>query len=203
MRPWLLVVATMGINCKDGSGSTVDAMPSASAQPSVAAPAPLDTHGKWWAVATQSRVYTPERLTDVDNAIRLLPEAARNKVRRTLDDMATQSADGDGLTAASQLARDGQERVEDKNNPAAKAALTTAAFVVLQGLIAKSCTDHPDTPSLKTLIAAIREMPLPHLEKGNGSPERLVLEQEMKMALDDRTMKAVAASAPPPKKSPL
>ena len=164
--------------------------------------AEFDSHGKWWAVATKSRLYTGERLTDADNGIRMLPEDQRIAVRRTLDAMATQPDDADGLAAAAQLARTGQEAVDNTANPAPKRALTTAAFVVLHGMVAQACASHPDTPSLKKLIAAIHEMPLPHLEKGNGNPERLLLEQEMSMSVDDKTMKALLASAPGMKKSP-
>jgi hypothetical protein len=50
-------------------------------------------------------------------------------------------------------------------------------------------------------MAAIREMPLPHIEKSTGITERNVLEQEMRMAVDDKTMRTLLAGAPPPKKS--
>ncbi len=188
--------------CKGSDASNVvDAAPSASAS---AAPqvADVDTHGKWWAVAQKSKVFTQERRVDADNGIRMLPAAKRDRVRRTLDDMATQTADGDGITAASQIARDGQDAVDDAHNPAPSAAIRTAGFIVLHGLIAQACADHKDTASLAPVIAAIHEMPLPHLEKGNGIPERLVLEQEMRMGVDDKTMKALLAGAPASKKSP-
>ena len=132
----------------------------------------------------------------------MLPDDKRNAVRRTLDAMATQSYDADGLTAAAALARTGQEAVDDASNPAAKHALMVAAFVTLHGMVARACADHPDAASLGKLITAIRVMPLPHLDKGAGGPERLLLEQEMSQAVDDKTMKSLLASAPGPKKSP-
>jgi hypothetical protein len=199
MRAFLLLV--LAVSCKDSASATADGASVTEA----AAPAPvtaeIDSHGKWWAVASKSQVYTGQRRTDADNALRLLPDDKRNKVRRSLDDMAGQTHDADGLRAASQIARDGQERVEDAHDPAAKTALTTAAFIVLHGLIALACTEHTDVASLRDVMAEIREMPLPHLEKGNGISERLVLEQEMKMNVDDKVMKGILASAPGPKKS--
>jgi hypothetical protein len=122
-------------------------------------------------------------------------------VRTTLEDMAKQSHDAAGLRAASQLARDGQSRVEDTHDPAPKAAMAHTGYIVLHGLIAEACAEHKDTASLAALLAAIREMPLPHVEKSNGLPERNVLEQEMRMALDENTMRALLANAPGPKKS--
>ncbi len=138
---------------------------------------------------------------DADNAIRLLPADKRDRVRKVLDEMAAQTHDADGLTAAAQIARDGQDRFEDVNNPAPKNAITTAGLIVLHGLIAMACTEHHDNASLVALIAAIREMPLPHIEKSTGITERNVLEQEMRMGLDDKTMKTLLAGAPGPKKS--
>jgi hypothetical protein len=182
--------------------ATVDAAPSASASASAqAAPTEVVTRGKWWTVAQKSRVYTEERRVDADNALRMLPETQRVIAVRALNDMADQDATGDGLHSASQIARDAQARVEDVHNPAAKLAISTAAFIVLNGLIAKACADHPDVAALTPVMAAIREMPLPRLDKSDGRAERHVLEQEMSTALDDKTMKALLANAPGPKKS--
>ena len=180
--------------------ATVDAAPSASASVQ-AQPVEVVTRGKWWTVAQKSRVYTEERRVDADNGLRMLPEAQRIIAVRALNDMATQDATGDGLRAASQLARDAQDRVDDVHNPAAKNAIATAAFIVLHGLIAKACADHPDVASQTPIMAAVREMPLPKLEKSDGRTERHILEQEMSTALDDKTMKVLVANAPGPKKS--
>jgi hypothetical protein len=201
MRVWLVFFAVMVAGCKDNAGTAP--VPSASASPSVSAQAsePLDTHGKWWAVASKSRVFTEDRRVDADNAIRMLPPNKRDRVRKILDEMATQTADGDGITAASQIARDGQDRFEDVHNPATQNAITTAGLIVLHGLIAQACADHHDTAGLADIMAAIREMPLPHIEKSTGITERNVLEQEMRMAVDDKTMRNILAGAPPPKKS--
>jgi len=189
-------------SCKD-AGSTATTSPSASARASTSAPvadAP-STHGKWWNVAAKSRVFTEERRIGADNGIRMLPEGKRERVRKVLDEMSVQTADADGIRAASQIARDGQDRFEDVHNPAAQNAITTAGLIVLHGLIAQACIDRPDTKSLTDLIAAIREMPLPHIDKSTGITERNVLEQEMRMGVDDKTMRALLASAPGPKKS--
>jgi hypothetical protein len=181
--------------------ATVDAAASASASAQQSQPVEIITRGKWWTVAQKSRVYTEERRVDADNALRLLPEPQRIIAVRALNDMAGQDATGDGLRAASEVAREAQSRVEDAHNPAAKTAIATAALIVLNGLIAKACTDHPDVASLTPVMASIREMPLPHVEKSDGRAERHVLEQEMSTALDDKTMKTLLASAPGPRKS--
>jgi hypothetical protein len=186
--------------CNKPDAAAVDAAPSASAS-AQAQPVEVVTRGKWWTVAQKSRVYTEERRVDADNALRLLPEPQRIIAVRALNDMAGQDATGDGLRAASEIAREAQNRVEDAHNPAPKTAISTAAFIVLNGLIAKACADHPDVASLTPVMASIREMPLPHVEKSDGRAERHVLEQEMSTALDDKTMKALLASAPGPKKS--
>ena len=80
-------------------------------------------------------------------------------------------------------------------------AIATAGFIVLNGMIAKACADHSDVASLTPVMAAVREMPLPKLDKSDGRAERHVLEQEMSSALDDKTMKTLLANAPGPKKS--
>ena len=187
--------------CNKPDAAAVDAAPSASASSQAPQPTEVVTRGKWWTVAQKSRVYTEERRVDADNALRMLPEPQRIIAVRALNDMANQDATGDGLKAASQIARDAQDRVEDVHNPAAKTAIATTAFIVLNGLIAKACTDHQDVASLTPVMAAIREMPLPKLDKSDGRAERHVLEQEMSTALDDKTMKTLLANAPGPKKS--
>jgi hypothetical protein len=197
MRKLAFFVLLLACNKPD---ATVDAAPSASAS-ATPQPAVVVTRGAWWTVAQKSRVYTEERRVDADNALRLLPETQRTIAVRALNDMANQDATGDGLRAASQIARDAQDRVEDVHNPAAKTAIQTAAFIVLNGMIAKACAAHPDVASLTPVMAAIREMPLPKLDKGDGRAERHVLEQEMSTALDDKTMKTLLANAPGPKKS--
>ena len=195
-----LTFAVLLLACNKPDAAAVDAAPSASAS---APPqqAEVITRGKWWTVAQKSRVYTEERRVDADNGLRLLPETQRTIAVRALNDMANQDPTGDGLRAASQIARDAQDRVEDVHNPAAKTAIATAAFIVLHGMIAKACADHPDVASLTPVMAAVREMPLPKLDKSDGRAERHVLEQEMSTALDEKTMKALLASAPGPKKS--
>jgi hypothetical protein len=190
--------------CKDNAAQS-DAASATSASASASAStsqAPLDTHGKWWAVAQKSRVYTDDRRTDADNAIRLVPSPNREIIVRALGDMATEPATGEGLRAASEIARTAQDRVDDTHNPAAKIAIATAGLIVLHGLVAQACVDHAtDMTVLTPLMAAVREMPLPHLEKSDGRTERNILEQEMRTALDDKTMKALLANAPGPKKS--
>jgi len=203
MRSMAAVAAcALLLSCK-GSGDGAAEAAAPSAQPSAAptATAELITRGKWWTVASKSRVYTEDRRVDADNALRVLSPVPREQVRTTLEDMAKQSHNAEGLRAASQLARDGQSRVEDTHDPAPKAAMAQAGYIVLHGLIAEACEEHKDSASLAALLAAIREMPLPHVEKSNGLPERNVLEQEMRMALDDKTMRALLANAPGPKKS--
>jgi hypothetical protein len=196
----LALVFVLGLVACDKPEATVDAAPSVSAS---APPQQVEvvTRGKWWTVAQKSRVYTDERRVDADNGLRLLPEAQRTIAVRALNDMANQDATGDGLRAASQIARDAQDRVDDTRNPAPKIAIATAAFIVLHGMIAKACADHPDVASLTPVMAAVREMPLPKLEKSDGRAERHVLEQELSTALDDKTMKTLVANAPSPKKS--
>ena len=176
--------------------ATVDAAPSASAAEVQTTSVPV-TRGAWWKVAAKSRVYTEERRVDTDNALRLLQSPTRESAVHALDEMAKQNADADGLRAASQIARDAQDKVDDD----AKRAIAKAGFIVLGGLIATGSADHGDVASLKRLLAAIREMPLPHLEKSDGRPERLVLEQEMRAVVDEKTMKTILAGAPAPKKS--
>jgi hypothetical protein len=198
MMRWLPIVLLLACNKPDATA--VDAAPSASASAQATPDVPI-TRGKWWTVAQKSRVYTEERRVDADNALRMLPETQRIIAVRALNEMANQDATGDGLRAASQIARDAQDRVEDARNPAARIAIATGGFIVLHGMIAKACADHPDVASLTPIIAAIRDMPLPKLEKSDGRPERNVLEQEMRTALDDKTMKSLLASAPPAKKS--
>ncbi|HEY1954769.1 MAG TPA: hypothetical protein VGH28_04140 [Polyangiaceae bacterium] len=190
---WVLPFAFLACTKPDAA---LDAAPSATVSEIPTASVPV-TRGAWWAVAAKSRVYTEERRVDADNAIRMLQSPTRETVLHALDDMAKQNADADGLRAASQAARDAQDKVD----PDAKRATAKAGFIVLGGLVATASTDHGDVTSLKRVLAAVREMPLPHLEKSDGRPERLVLEQEMRTVVDDKTMKTVLAGAPAPKKS--
>ncbi len=198
----LVMLCVLFVGCK-GADATVDAAaaPSASASAETQTQAPIDTHGKWWAVAQKSHVYTNERRVDADNAVRLVPSPNREIVVRGLNDMAAEPATAEGLRAASQIARDVQDRVSDEHNPAARVAVATAGFIVLHGLVAQACADHPDAASLTPVMAAIREMPLPRLEKSDGRTERNVLEQEIRGAVDEKTMKALIAGAPGPKKN--
>ena len=193
MKVWVLPLALLAC---DKPSATVDAAPSASAAEVLTTSVPV-TRGAWWGVAAKSRVYTEERRVDADNALRLLQSPTREAAVHALDEMAKQNADADGLRAASQIARDAQ----DKLDADAKRAIAKAGFIVLGGLIATGSADHGDVASLKHLLAAIREMPLPHLEKSDGRPERLVLEQEMRAVVDEKTMKTILAGAPAPKKS--
>ncbi len=197
-----LLVLVFLVACKSEGAPAADASPSASASaPPATTSSVLVTRGEWWKVAQKSHVYTEERRVDADNALRVLPETQRDIAVRALNDMAKQDADADGLRAAAQIARDAQGRVEDVHNPAARNAIATAGFIVLHGLVARACEDHPDATSLKPIMSAIREMPLPRLEKSDGRPERNVLEQEVRSAVDEKTMKALLAGAPPPKKN--
>lgn len=199
MKRWMLLLFALACACNKDERAAADAAPSATASAAPTAEAPV-TRGKWWTVAQKSHVYTEERRVEADNAVRLVQPPARDTIVRALDDMAKENADADGLRAASQIARDAQDKL-DGADPAPKRAIAKAGFIVLGGLVATSCADHGDVASLKRLLAAIREMPLPHLEKSDGRPERLVLEQEMRAVLDDKTMKTVLAGAPAPKKS--
>ena len=198
MRRIVFVLMLLACNKPE---SAPDAAASASASVATVAPDVPVTRGKWWKVAEKSSVYTSERRLDADNALRLVPEPQRTIAVRACNDMATQDATADGLRAASQIARDAQDRVEDVHNPAAKSAIATCGLIVLNGLIATACTDHPDAASLKPVMSAIREMPLPKLDKSDGRAERGVLEQELRTALDDKTMKTLLAGAPAAKKS--
>jgi hypothetical protein len=197
-----LILVAAACKSPDGAADAASASASASASVAQAAPDVPVTRGKWWTVAQKSRVYTEERRVDADNALRMLAPPQRDTAVRALNDMAKQNADGDGLRAAAQIARDAQDRVDDVRNPAPKNAIATGGFIVLHGMVATACADHPDVASLTPVIAAIREMPLPRLEKSDGRPERNVLEQEMRTALDDKTMKALLAGAPGAKKNP-
>jgi hypothetical protein len=200
-RLFILAFVALGA-CKDETSTAPDAAASAKASASSSmAVVDAPTRTKWWDVAKKSKVYTDERRVDADNAVHMLPQPMREQVRHALDDMAQQDATGDGIRDASQIARDAQARVDDAHNQAGVQAITRAGLVVLHGLIAQACIDHNDAASLAPVIAAIREMPLPRLDKGDGRSERGVLEQEMRAAVDDKTMKAILASAPPPKKS--
>jgi hypothetical protein len=197
MKPLLVVALVFACACKS-PGAAVDAAASATASaPENTEPSVPLTRGAWWKVAKQSRVYTDERRVDADNAVRLLQSPTREAVVRALNEMAAQDADAKGLRAASKIARDAQDQVPDE----AKRAIAKAGFIVLHGLVATACADHGSVASLRALVAAIRTMPLPHLEKSDGRPERNVLEQEMRTALDDKTMKAALAGAPAPQKS--
>ncbi len=203
MKRFALIAACAAlVSCKDSTASAPEAATSAQAS---AAPATttteLITRGKWWTVASKSRVYTEERRVDADNALRMLSPVPREQVRVTLEDMAKQSPDAEGLRAASQLARDTQAKVDDTHDPAPAKAMAQAGYIVLHGLIAEACSEHKDAASQAALLAAIREMPLPRVEKSNGLAERNVLEQEMRTALDEKTMRALLANAPGPKKS--
>jgi len=195
MRAGLVILAAV-CACKEPAGTPAEAS-AASATASAAPVAPVVTRGKWWAMAAKSKVYTEERRVDADNALRLLQSPARETAVRALDDMAAQSADADGLRAASKIARDAQDKV-----PAdAQHAIATAGLIVLHGLVATACVEHTDVSSLRAVVAAIREMPLPHLQSGDGRTERGVIEQEMRSALDEKTMKAALVGAPAPQKS--
>ena len=200
MRVVLALLALVSA-CKDQPGTAPEAAAAASASAAAAdtaaAPSVPVTRGKWWSVASKSKVYTDERRVDADNAVRLLQSPTRETVVRALDDMAAQTPDAGGLRAASKIARDAQDRVPVD----AQHAIATAGFIVLHGLVATACAQHADVASLRALVAAIRTMPLPHLEKSDGRPERNVLEQEMRTALDDKTMKEALAGAPSPQKS--
>ncbi len=200
MKSWVLALAVLACGCKDEPARDTVAAPSASAIEITTSSVPV-TRGKWWSVAAKSGVYTEERRVDADNAVRLVQPPAREAIVRALDDMATQNADADGLRAASRIARDAQDKLDDAHDRAPRTAIATAGFMVLGGLVATSSSEHGDAASSKRLLAAIREMPLPHLEKSDGRPERLVLEQEMRAVLDDKTMKAALAGAPAPRKS--
>jgi len=196
---WVLLACAA---CDKPGASAQDAAPSASSAVASAQPAPLDTHGKWWAIAQRSKVYTDDRRLDADNAIKMVQSPNREIIVRALDDMASEPATAEGLRAASQIARDAQDRVDDTHNPGAKIAIATAGLIVLHGIVQKACADHPtDMGQLTPLMAAVREMPLPHLEKSDGRTERNILEQEMRTALGDAVMKSLLASAPGPKKS--
>jgi hypothetical protein len=195
MKASIVAAAVLVAACKGDAKTPPEAAPAPSAQES-AAPAEPMTRSKWWALANKSHVYTAARRIDADNGLRLLQSPAREIAVRALDDMAAQSADAAGLRAASQLARDAQDKT-----PEARRAIANAGMIVLGGLVASACAEHQDLASQKKLVVAIRVMPLPHLEMGHGGAERSALEQEMRAVLDDKTMKAALAGAPGPKRS--
>jgi hypothetical protein len=61
---------------------------------------------------------------------------------------------------------------------------------------------------MKALAIAIRQAPLPRIpapglgQLSDGRNERNQIEQEMRMALDDKAFKAAFDGAPPPAKNP-
>jgi hypothetical protein len=181
----------------------------ASAVPSAG---PIDTHGAWWAVAAKSKVFTEDRRIDTDNRLKLLPEDLRRRTVPFLDRMAAQPATGAGFHDAAELARDAQDQIRDPKASSSDhapvfRAIAETSLIILHGLVAKSCAEHADPASLKTLAAAIRQAPLPRIpapglgQLSDGRHERNQIEQEMQMALDAKVFQAAFAGAPSPAKN--
>lgn len=184
-----------------------------SATPVASAAAPFDTHSKWWDLARQSKVYTDDRRIDADNRLKMLPLDQRVKVVQMLDDMAKQPANGTGFHDAAEKARDAQTRITDPNGPSSDhsavfRAIAETSLIVLSGLAAKACAEKLDAAGMKLLVQAIRTVPLPKIpapglgQLGDGRNERNQIEQELKMALDDKAYQAATKDAPPPAKNP-
>lgn len=142
----------------------------------------------------------------------MLPEDQRRKTVAFLDRMAAQPATGAGFHDAGELARDAQDQIRDPNSSGSDhspvfRAIAETSLIVLNGLVAKACAEHTDLASLKTLVAAIRQAPLPRIpapgigQLSDGRHERSQIEQEMSMALDKKTYDAAIAGAPSPAKN--
>jgi len=188
--------------------------PAASASASASAPAPtaIDTRSKWWLVAAQSKVFTEDRRVDAENRLKMLPEDQRRRTVAFLDRIATQPATAAGFHDAGELARDAQDQIRDPSasgsdhSPVFRAIAETS-LIILHGLVAKACTDHTDLASLKALVAAIRQAPLPRIpapgigQLSDSRHERNQIEQEMQMGLDKKTFDAAFVGAPNPAKN--
>lgn len=202
MRPSVLFALAL-FACKSPETSVLDASPAASvvvdnpALPVVLGPAP------WVIVAGHSKVYTASRITDGANRVKI---ANNPIVSNALDSMAKQPATLDGIKAASQLARDSQDKLT--NDAAMASLLDDTALMVLHGLVNAACREHDDVASNKALIATLREMALPRRTDAHGfvqqaETERAALDQEMQLTLDAKTWTSASTGAPPPKRNTL
>ncbi len=188
--------------CKSPETSGADAAPSAAVE---APPPPPVAMGpaKWVVVAGHSKVYTVSRIADADNRVKL---ANNLTVSIALDAMAKEPATILGIKAASQLARDAQDTLS--NDKASASLVDDAGLMVLHGLVDSACREHDDVASNKALLAALREMPLPRRTDARGfvqqaETERAALDQEMQLALGEKTWKSASTGAPVAKRNIL
>lgn len=199
---WLIVLVALGA-CKAPETQSSDGAPplgsaAETAAPVATTPAVL-THAPWVAVASQSKVFTAARVVDAENQVKTVADAV---VMSTLDQMAKQPATPDGIRAAAQLARDGQDRLKSSAaNPAADVLMADAGIIVLHGLVAAACKEHGDLASAKALLAVLREMPLPRRTDAHGfvthvDNVRSALDQELQLGVSDPTFQAAQAGAP-------
>jgi len=202
--PWLvllrLVLVLALVACK-----TPDAQPPDAAAPVESATAPVAstpamlTHAAWVAVANKSKVFTAARVVDVENQVKTVADPV---VSSTLDEMAKQPATPEGIRAASQLARDGQDKLKaGTSGPTADVIMADAGTIVLHGLVATACKDHGDAGSAKALLAVLREMPLPRRTDAHGfvvhvDNVRSALDQELQLGVGDATFQIAQAGAP-------
>lgn len=201
--------------CKgDDKAAVADAQPSASAAAATVtdtpAPAPTPMHEPWWAVAMKGKVAGESVRSSAENSVRLLG-ANTMRVNAALNGMSHEPATPEGLRAAAEHARDAQATIVDPSfsgsgdSPVVR-AIADASMLILAGMVAQACADHPDQASAAALIKAIRELHWPRTASSHtktpGVEERSWLEQEMSLALDKKTWEAVKASAPPAKKWP-
>ena len=208
-RPILCVILVVGCQKDPAPAPAPSASASASAAP---APVPAETRTAWWTLASKSKVFTEDRRVEADNRLKMLPADQRMRVISFLDRMAAQETTGAGFHDAAQLARDAQDQIRDPNASASDHSpvfrtIAEASLIVLSGLVAKACTEHADVASLKTLVASIRQAPLPRIpapgigQLSDGRHERNEIEQEIQMALDAKTYQAAIAGAPSPAKN--
>jgi hypothetical protein len=199
MRGRLLVLLIPLVACKAPETQPVEAAaPVESAAPVASTPAML-THAAWVAVAGKSKVFTAARVVDVENQVKTVADPV---VSSTLDEMAKQPATPEGIRAASQLARDGQDKLKTgTSGPTADVILADAGTIVLHGLVATACKDHGDAGSAKALLAVLREMPLPRRTDAHGfvahvDNVRSALDQELQLGVGDATFQTAQAGAP-------
>jgi hypothetical protein len=189
----------MALACQSPDAAVVDASTVAPVVTAVPTPTVV-TSAAWTRVASKGKVYTDSRRSEAENRVKLSNDPA---VSVTLDAMAKQPATPDGIKAASQLARDAQNKLD----PASATILDDVGLMVLHGLVATACKEHDDVASGKALLATLREMPLPRRTDAHGfvqqaENERSALDQEMSLAYGDKWA-AISANAPPAKRNVL
>lgn len=199
---WLFLLVPLAVTrCKTPDAQESDAAApavTASATPPASTPAVL-SHQPWVAVAERSKVFTAARVVDAENQVKTVGDPV---VMSTLDAMAKQPATPEGLRAAAQLARDGQDKLKSGTpSPAADALLADAGLIVLHGLVATACKEHGDVSAARALLAALREMPLPRKSDAHGfithvDNLRSGLDQELQLGVGDATFKTAQIGAP-------